>query len=90
MVLKEHRHAHTHTHTHTAREQVGVGLVLKERSDGCHIVKRLKPGQAAAHCGQIEAGDLLTHVDSLDIARGDERERDRDRQSEREGWREGE
>jgi len=50
--------------------KVGVGLVLKERSDGCHTVKRLKPGQAAAHCGQIEPGDLLTHVDSLDIARG--------------------
>ena len=26
--------------------------------------------QAADHCGQIEPGDLLTHVDSLDIARG--------------------
>ena len=50
--------------------KVGVGLVLRERSDGCHSVKRLKPGQAADHCGQIEPGDLLTHVDSLDIARG--------------------
>jgi len=26
--------------------KVGVGLVLRERSDGCHSVKRLKPGQA--------------------------------------------
>ena len=26
--------------------------------------------QAAEHCGQIEAGDLLSHVDSLDIAKG--------------------
>jgi C-terminal processing protease CtpA/Prc len=50
--------------------KVGVGLVLKERSDGCHVIKRLKPGQAAEHCGQIEEGDRLTHVDSLDIERG--------------------
>ena len=50
--------------------KVGVGLVLRERADGSHTVKRLKPGQAAAHCGQIEPGDLLTHVDSLDIAKG--------------------
>jgi hypothetical protein len=26
--------------------KVGVGLVLRERLDGCHSVKRLKPGQA--------------------------------------------
>ena len=38
--------------------KVGVGLVLKERSDGCHIVKRLKPGQAAAHCGQVSFREL--------------------------------
>ena len=47
--------------------KVGVGLVLKERVDGVHVVKRLKPGQAAAHCAQIEAGDVLTHVDSLGV-----------------------
>jgi hypothetical protein len=27
--------------------KVGVGLVLKERPDGSHTVKRLKPGQSA-------------------------------------------
>jgi hypothetical protein len=38
--------------------KVGVGLVLRERSDGSHTVKRLKPGQAAEKSGQINPGDL--------------------------------
>ena len=46
---------------------LGGGAVSYERGTP---VTRVSYEQAAEHCGQIEAGDLLSHVDSLDIAKG--------------------
>lgn len=55
---------------HVTGEKVGVGLVLKESPDGSHSVKRLKPEQAADKCRRIDPGDVLTHVDGLNVATG--------------------